>query len=74
MADDYPGWGIEHVDGQWTAWCPAVTVHATTAATLRAAIEQAITGNDPSRTGEPDSRPEDAPPALMCLAIKGYRA
>jgi hypothetical protein len=70
IADDYPGWGVEHVDGQWTAWCPDVT----TAATLRAAIEQAITGNDPSRTGEPDSRPEDAPPALMCLAIKGYRA
>jgi hypothetical protein len=45
--DDYPGWGIEHEDGRWTAWCPAITVHATSAAALRAAIEQAITGDDP---------------------------
>jgi hypothetical protein len=48
IADNYPGWGIEHVGGQWTAWCPAVTVNATTAAALRAAIERSITGNDPS--------------------------
>ena len=45
IADDYPGWAVERQDGQWTAWCPAVTVHATTATGLRAAIEQAITGN-----------------------------
>ena len=45
IADDYPGWGVEHGNGQWTAWCPAVTVHATTAAGLLAAIEQAITGD-----------------------------
>jgi len=45
IADDYPGWGITRHDGQWTAWCPAVTVHAATAAGLRAAIEQAITGD-----------------------------
>jgi hypothetical protein len=45
IADDYPGWAVEHEDGQWTAWCPAVTVHAATAAGLRAAIEQAITGD-----------------------------
>jgi hypothetical protein len=45
IADDYPGWGITHTDGQWTAWCPAVTVHAATAADLRAAIERAITGD-----------------------------
>jgi hypothetical protein len=43
IADDYPGWGVRHVDGQWTAWCPAITVHATTAADLRAAIEAAVT-------------------------------
>jgi hypothetical protein len=48
VADDYPGWGIMHEDGQWTAWCPAVTVQATTAAGLRAAIEQAITGDGES--------------------------
>ena len=46
IADDYPGWGIEHEDGQWTAWCPAITVHAPTAAGLRAAIEHAITSED----------------------------
>jgi hypothetical protein len=42
VADDYPAWGIEHEDGKWTAWCPATTVHAPTAAGLRAAIEHAI--------------------------------
>jgi hypothetical protein len=47
IADDYPGWGIEQEDGRWTAWCPAITVHATSAAALRTAIEQAITGDDP---------------------------
>ena len=46
IAHDYPGWGIEHRDGQWTAWCPAITVHALTGAGLRAAIERAITGDD----------------------------
>jgi hypothetical protein len=46
IADDYPGWAIKHEDRQWTAWCPAVTVHAGTAAGLRAAIEHAITGDD----------------------------
>jgi hypothetical protein len=50
IADDYPGWSVEREDGQWTAWCPAVTVHATTAAGLRAAIEQAITGTGPTTT------------------------
>jgi hypothetical protein len=44
IADDYPGWGVMYTNGQWTAWCPAVTVHAETAAGLRAAIEHAITG------------------------------
>ena len=45
IADDYPGWHVRHHhDGQWTAWCPAITVHATTAPALRTAIEQAITG------------------------------
>jgi hypothetical protein len=42
VADDYPGWGVEHTDGRWTAWCPAITLHAPTAAELRAAIERAI--------------------------------
>jgi hypothetical protein len=46
IADDYPGWGIKHEDCQWTAWCPAVTVHAATTAGLRAAIEHAITDGD----------------------------
>jgi hypothetical protein len=47
IADDYPGWHVRHHhDGQWTAWCPAITVHAATAPTIRAAIEQAITGNN----------------------------
>ncbi|HCU96698.1 MAG TPA: hypothetical protein DHU96_29860 [Actinobacteria bacterium] len=45
IADDYPGWGIKYDDGRWAAWCPAVTVHATTATALRAAIEKAITGD-----------------------------
>jgi len=45
IADDYPGWHVRHHhDGRWTAWCPAITVHAITAPALRAAIEQAITG------------------------------
>ncbi len=46
IADDYPGWAVECENGQWTAWCPAITVHAATAAGLRALIEQAITGDD----------------------------
>jgi len=46
VADDYPGWGIKHQDGQWTAWCPAITVHADTAYGLRAAIEHAINGGN----------------------------
>lgn len=46
IADDYPGWGVTYEDGRWTAWCPAVTVHADTAAGLRAAIEHAITGDE----------------------------
>ena len=46
IADDYPGWAVTCHDGQWTAWCPAITVHATTATGLRAAIEHAITGDD----------------------------
>jgi hypothetical protein len=46
IADDYPGWGIKHEDSQWTAWCPAVTVNAASAAGLRAAIEHAITCGD----------------------------
>ncbi len=46
IADDYPGWEVRHHDGQWTAWCPAITVHAATAAGLRAAIEHAISGTD----------------------------
>jgi hypothetical protein len=42
IADDYPGWGVQHADGQWAAWCPAITVHAASAAELRAAIERVI--------------------------------
>jgi hypothetical protein len=42
IADDYPGWGVKREDERWIAWCPAVTVDATTAAGLRAAIEAAI--------------------------------
>ena len=48
IADDYPGWAVERENGQWTAWCPALTVQSTTAAGLRALIEQAIGGD-----GEP---------------------
>jgi len=51
IAEDYPGWGIEYHDGQWTAWCPAITIHAATATELRAAIEQAISGDE--ATGGP---------------------
>ena len=32
---------------RWTAWCPAVTIHAAGAAGLRALIGQAIDGDDP---------------------------
>ena len=46
IADDYPGWGITYESGCWTAWCPAVTVHASTSAGLRAAIEYAIDGDE----------------------------
>jgi len=46
IAEDYPGWGVKHQDGQWTAWCPAMTVHADTAYGLRAAIEHAISGGN----------------------------
>ena len=46
IADDYPGQGIKHEEGQRTAWCPAVTVHASTAGRLRAAIEQTISDDD----------------------------
>jgi hypothetical protein len=48
IAEDYPGWGIRHHDGQWTAWCPAITLHAPTAAALRAAIEDAISPDNTS--------------------------
>ncbi len=47
IADAYPGWEVWLQDGQWTAWCPAVTLHAPTSAGLRAAIEAAIS---PDRT------------------------
>lgn len=43
IADDYPGWMVVHQNGEWTAWCPAVTVRAASAAELRALIEAAIT-------------------------------
>ena len=46
IADDHPGWGVRQDSGQWTAWCPAVTVHADSPAALRAAIEHAICGDD----------------------------
>lgn len=46
IAGEYPGWGVRWADGRWTAWCPAVTVHAATAAALRALIERAIGGDD----------------------------
>jgi hypothetical protein len=42
VADDYPGWDITCDDGQWTARCPALTLHAPTATRLRVAIERAI--------------------------------
>ena len=45
-ADDYPGWGVKRDASRWTAWCPAVTVHVTTAAGLRAAIEDVIVGEE----------------------------
>ena len=45
ITDDYPGWAVEHENGQWIAWCPALTVHSTTPAGLRALIEQAIGGD-----------------------------
>ena len=48
IADDYPGWMVVHQNGQWMAWCPAVTVQATSAAELRARIEASIT-----ESGEP---------------------
>ena len=46
IADDYPGWEVRFTGSTWTAWCPAVTVHAVTAADLRAAINYAICGDD----------------------------
>jgi hypothetical protein len=48
VADDYPGWEVGHAGGRWTARCPALTLHASTAAGLRAAIERAICGDDPA--------------------------
>jgi hypothetical protein len=48
VADDYPGWDITCDEGQWTARCPALTLHAPTAARLRAAIEFAI-GDEAAR-------------------------
>ena len=45
IADDYPGWAVERENGQWVAWCPALTVQSTTAAGLRVLIEQTITGD-----------------------------
>jgi hypothetical protein len=48
IADDYPGWAVTcDITGRWAAACPAMTVHADTAADLRAEIEHAITGDDP---------------------------
>jgi hypothetical protein len=48
IADDYPGWTVTRgYAGRWTAACPAVTVHANTAADLRAGIEHAITDDAP---------------------------
>jgi hypothetical protein len=46
IADDYPGWEVRFTGGRWTAWCPAVTVNATTAAEIRAAINCTICGDD----------------------------
>jgi len=48
IADNYPGWGVKHHDGHWTATCPAITVHADTASGLRAAIEHVISPDDTS--------------------------
>jgi hypothetical protein len=53
IADDYPGWDIEYAAGRWTARCPALTLHAGTAAGLRAAIERAISGDDRPRMTRP---------------------
>jgi hypothetical protein len=47
IADDYPGWAVTCHDDQWATRCPAVTAHTASAATLRAAIEHAITGVEP---------------------------
>ena len=47
IADDHPGRAATCHNGQRAAWCPAVTVHAATAARPRAAIEHAITGDEP---------------------------
>lgn len=49
IADDYPGWMVVRDDGEWMAWCPAVTVQASSAVELRALIEAAIT-----KPGEPE--------------------
>ena len=46
IAGDYPGWGSSMKTASGRAWCPAVAVHAASAAALRAAIERAITGED----------------------------
>jgi hypothetical protein len=42
----YPGWYIQHHNGHWTACCPAITVHATSSAALRAAIEYTISDDN----------------------------
>ncbi len=47
VADGRPDWGIGHEGGMWTAWWPAVTVHAASPAALRAVTRQAIAGDDP---------------------------
>ena len=47
IEDEFPGWGVRCEDGMWTAWCPAVTIHAASAAALRVLIGQAIDGDDP---------------------------
>jgi hypothetical protein len=46
IADDYPGWYIQHHNGHRTACCPAITVHATSSAALRAAIEYTISDDN----------------------------
>ena len=43
---DYPGWDVHHTAGEWIAYCPAVTVRASTADELCTAIEHAIGGDD----------------------------